>query len=522
MPSPITSHGGPPLPLGIPPNNQAESDSVEQSAASPKKTDEQALPHPKPKSGQENLQRFLSAHDKAGKTSGGSGTSADANVGADAVAESSGVRRRASRVQEQDSPSSAQMPSRRAQRQRRDTNGQRPIAGLFNSALKVVVSLMALSAGFRLVRNPRDFPRDLARIPGDFARGPAQTLIGLTYFHERVDEGVLQAGQQAVLERFGSYIPADARCHRVRAEVSPSLSIGTSGNYHPKRNALNIAAYQLPLGGLHTVAHEYCHCFTHPKFYEATDQTPNRRELLESLTEHITNKVNKPMIFSDYASEKLSNGKKMTQAAQELEDAVGEATLMRAYFGGDEEAIRKVSRAAVDIFPQKVALDTWNAIKRVEMSYKSQRLDLAETGLKMAKAEMNRAYSSDDAEAKNEAEVSLEEATAAYKRAEKSNFKRQLAECFIGASLLGEGKLPLHMDSKAIDHLPISRFSQLDAEQQEEIKRQSEQARERLGAKFDQAFYNFDKEAAVEAMKEVYEDLQANWKCVLPERTFFF
>jgi len=270
------------------------------------------------------------------------------------------------------------------------------------------------------------------------------------------------------------------------------------------------------------VTHEYCHCFTHPKFYEATDQSPNRRELLESLNEHITNKVNKPMIFGDYARKKLSNGKKMTQAAQELEDAVGEATLMRAYFSGDKEAIRKISSAAVDIFPKRVTPSAWSAIEKVDASYKQQLVQTVEAKKKAVVEALKEAYASGDKKAISKAEKDFRNINLVNKSIE--SYSQHLAECFVGASLLAEGKLPPTVGNfpYVYKYLPVSDFSTINPKQQKEIKQQAEQARERLGAAFDQAFYNFDKEAAKEAMKAVHEDLRTNWKHVLPETTDFF
>jgi len=49
---------------------------------------------------------------------------------------------------------------------------------------------------------------------------------------------------------------------------------------------------------------------------------------------------------------------------------------------------------------------------------------------------------------------------------------------------------------------------------------QGKKALERLGPKFDQAFYNFDEEVARVAIKEVRADLLANWKPVLIGKPF--
>jgi len=468
MTSSITSRSGSHLPLRMPPNSQPDSDPAEQPTAIPRKTDEQALPNPELRSGQENLQRFLSVHGKASKASDDGGTSAGISIGADASAESSGVRRRASRIQSGESTNQAGEASEiHQERPRRE----RTLAfRLYIKSLKTVASALILSTGYRLVRNP-----------GDFARHPMAALEGALNFSERVDEQILQNAQQAVLEKFGNYIPADAPCHRVRAEVSFDMQAvgipsGVPGTYNRKQNWLMIAPYHVRKGGLHAAVHEYCHCFSHPQFQKALENNPNQLVMDEALTEHIADKIpaygrfsnTMSKIDSGYDRAKMDNGKRMIHAAQELETTVGEATLMRAYFKGDKAAIRKVSRAAVDIFPKKVTFSAWNAIGKVV--------------------------------GKNKKDA------------------QRLAECFLGASLVNEGKLPSHMNGLgyAGEYLPVFNFWQITDKQQKDLKRQAQQVREQIGAKkFDQAFYNFDEKAAEGALKAVSKELLSKWEPVL-------
>ena len=49
--------------------------------------------------------------------------------------------------------------------------------------------------------------------------------------------------------------------------------------------------------------------------------------------------------------------------ALKLEEAVGEETLALAYYSADKDAISEISRAAVDIYPTKVTIAAWSAIK---------------------------------------------------------------------------------------------------------------------------------------------------------------
>lgn len=429
-----------------------------------------------------------------------------------------------------------------------------------------------------------------------------ETLKGVITFSERVDESVLQEAQHAVLEKFGSYIPADSECYQARAEVVFGMDVGTGrifqtgGFFHPDRNWLTLTPYHLRKTGLHMAVHEYCHCFTHLQFDDAVTNSLIFEAINESLTEHIADKIpaygwlSKFMSRRDsiYDSEVFPNGKKVMQAAQELEEAVGEATLLRAYFSGDKAAIRKVSRAAVDIFPKMVTLGVWDAIQEVAANKDNRYIqplgecfvgasllssgelppkipqyqrvfDFSQINAEQQKEIKNQAeqvrerlgtafdqafYNFDKDEAEESIKLVYEDLRTHWKSVlpnrtaadifpksvtrsavdaidklvgnMSSEYEQQLGECFVGASLLGNGYLPLDINVLGDEEL-VSEISKITVQQEKEIKRQVEQVRERLGVVFDQAFYNFDKEAAEEAMKTVHEDLRANWKNVLPE-----
>lgn len=347
--------------------------------------------------------------------------------------------------------------------------GQRPLMhpllSLGIKAYKLAVAALALSGGYRLVRNP-----------GDFVAAPMHTLMGFTTFSERLDEHTLPAARQAVLDRFGEYIPADSTCHQTPARLSFEMDLGVGGGYldhsFAAGPALLLNPYQQLGGGLHVAVHEFCHCYTHPRFYEAIKASPNERELGEALTEHLADKFPTGSLskLSFYDRQTLSNGKKLSQAARELEEKVGEPTLLRAYFKGDAAAIRKLSRAAVDVMPKEANAVAWNFIHSVGKLRGSQ----------------------------------------------------QLAECFVGASMLHERKLPDSYSaskpkgSHAGRYLPVGRFSDIRPEQAQRMKEQAEQARERLGpSKFDQAFYSLDTQVLAQSMRSLREDLVMHWKPVL-------
>lgn len=329
---------------------------------------------------------------------------------------------------------------------------------------KLSVAALALSGVYRLARNP-----------GDFVAAPAHTVMGFTTFSERLDGHVLQAARQAVLDRFGEYIPPDSACHQTPARLSFDMAPDEGGGYLDHRAAAGPAVllnpYQQLGGGLHVAVHEFCHCYTHPQFYRAIERSPNERELGEALTEHLADKFPAGPLskLSFYDFQKLSNGKRLPQAARELEEKIGEPALLQAYFKGDAAAIRKLSQAAVDIFPKKANAMAWNFIGSVGKLRGSQ----------------------------------------------------QLAECFVGASLLHEHKLPDSYSPHTPDgnhagsHLPVLRFSDITPKQAQRMKAQAGHARERLGPRFDQAFYNFDTRALEQSMKGLREDLLMHWKPVL-------
>lgn len=435
----INTRIGSPVPPPIPPASRGKAHAAEEAPA-PKdsKADKPAVPSQPVRSGEANLRRFKLAHDKAANAASSSGAAAS-NAASGAVAG--------------DEPRQLHLATR-----------------MYLGSLKVLVSALALSSAFRLARNP-----------GDFAQHPMAALSGAMNFGERVNEHTLHAAQQAVLGRFGDFIPANAPCHHVQAAVSFDMEAhgippGIPGAFNREDNHLLLAPYHVRLGGTHAAVHEYCHCFAHPQLPLALEGHPDSLFIEESLTEHMADKIPTygPLssvmsrFDSDYDRTTLSNGKNMQQAAQELEAAVGEPMLLRAYFSGNKAAIRAISRAAVDIYPQKVSPGTWNAAL----------------------------------------EVGGKEGAACTKK---------LAECFIAASLLSEGKLPPNADASSMrrSQLPVSAFSRINDRQQAALLKQAEAARERLGPKFDQAFYNFDEGAAKQALRAVRDDMMANWKNVL-------
>ena len=236
------------------------------------------------------------------------------------------------------------------------------------------VGMLAISAGYRTLRNP-----------GEALRHPVATLGGIMSFSERIAEQTIQQGQADVLDRYGADIPTDSVCHDIEPRISYDLPNGLSGRVtRGERSPEDTKPVDFELnrfvpigGGLHAVHHEYLHCFTHPEFVNAMRHSPHWRTIEESLTEHFADKLPGHAIgkFGPYDLSKLPNGKRWSQAAAELEQAVGTETLRRAYFGGDVDAIKKVSVAVVNIWPKAPTLAAWHSI---QSSPRSQRQSLAE------------------------------------------------------------------------------------------------------------------------------------------------
>jgi len=319
---------------------------------------------------------------------------------------------------------------------------------------------LAASAAYRLARNPRDF-----------VDAPAHAINGVLTFNERLSTQDLQAARQMVLDRFGPYIPPRSTCHGVEPQLAFEIG-NAAGAYHSnprgKGPMLVVAPYQRAGTGRHAVAHELVHCYTDPAIYDKLIGDEAGQQLLDALTEHLADKLPGMRFgkWSEYDRTTMSNGRNMVAAAAELEQAVGEEVLLRAMFGGDAEAVKAVSRAAVELFPKRPTPAAWSAI--------------AKAGSKRGAPEM--------------------------------------AEAYIAACLMHENALPSDGDSRIWPgaHLPQQRFSDITRSQKNALLSQARTMRERVGAAaFDQAFCNFDDRAALVAMRAVRADLVANWKRVL-------
>ncbi|MEO7496604.1 MAG: hypothetical protein ABIT83_11555 [Massilia sp.] len=335
-----------------------------------------------------------------------------------------------------------------------------------NLALKSFVGALALSAGYRTLRNP-----------GDLVSHPVSTLKGIVNFNARMHDGAPREAMQDVLQSHGQYIPADSPCYGVEPRIvfdrlnddgSVGLLYRDPETNEPTDMALH--AYGGILSGLHIAQHEYLHCFTHKGFVQALHNSPQKTEISEGITEFYAdrfpgNPLSKRFLYDGL---RLANGKMWTAAAAELEAAVGKDVLERAYFGGERDAIREVATAAVEIWPKAPVAKTWQTIS----SGPNQQ-------------------------------------------------RHALAECFVGVSLLYAKKQPdIAGLGFASECLPVKSFTDIKQNEAKKMIEQARAARERLGPVFDQAFCNFDGVARDEAMQQIRADIHQHWGQVLQHSAF--
>ena len=396
----------------------------------------------------------------------------------DAPAAAGTVRRRRAAGERRHRPGEASMSGSQENRDAPDAEqpgvaqfarraGRAAVTGMVRAA-QVYVGLAAVSTVYRAARNPRDIiERPLGMISGGWS------------FSERVDEHTVAQGRAEVLEAHGGFIPPDSACYGVTPSIVDDWSLGDagsvnrgnhrSGDWRPTDFRLN--RFATNAGGRHAVHHEYLHCFTHPAFASAISRSPHAATIEEALTEYFADRLPGHAVgkLSSYDFSRLSNGKRWSAAAAELEQAVGSDTLQRAYFSGDADAVRAVSAATISIWPKDVTNTAWRSI-----------------------------------------------------RSHSPREQQALAECFVGAALLATGAVPAEPRPGSgndgnwpMSYLPVMEFNQISPAQAEALRTQAETVRSYLGPEFDQAFYGFNQEMQGEAMAHIRGAIHAAWRPVL-------
>ncbi|GKQ29880.1 type III effector [Pseudomonas syringae pv. theae] len=326
--------------------------------------------------------------------------------------------------------------------------------------VKLMVGTLALSTGCRLTRHPDDFAKD-----------PGGSIWAAMSLQHRSSQNDLDQGNRTVLERYGAYIPKDSNCFKAKADVTHDIPSGVAGQWNVKTRQVklnpNIALESHPA---EVAGHEFIHCYTHPEFRGRHIDHRHWKALNEGLTTHLTEKLPTPkrllpipLAKDPYHGFKLATGDSWPAAAKRIEGAVGEDTLLKAFFGGDDDAISEVAKAAAQIYPRLASSRTEQELYRAGMMRGSQ----------------------------------------------------QLAECYAGALLASGQPLP---ESWSRNMLPVFSFSDMQPEQAKKAQLQAEQSHERMGIIFDAAFFSPDLKTQRQALGMLREDLLMHWENVVPDK----
>lgn len=325
---------------------------------------------------------------------------------------------------------------------------------------KLWVGAMAVSAGYRALRNPTDY-----------LFHPVVTTIGAATFSARTTQHNLDQGRALVQAAYGDHIPANAACNQVTPEISWNLA-DIAGNYGLLKNnrwmeseQMRVAAYTSLADPQHVANHEFIHCHTHPNFLRAIEKSPDAVKIDEGITEHLADQLpgHWATKLGVYDLSRLPDGKTWTQAAADLEKAVGREVLHAAVFSGAPDAVYQVSQAMLQIWSKVPDPDVWMSAMSA-----SQHL------------------------------------------------RRPLAEAVIGASLLYQDRLPepmLWYPPGPV--LPIARVDEIGPADAARLREQAQQARERIGPRFDLAFCQAGKAQQRRALMDIQDDLARHWKPVL-------
>lgn len=328
---------------------------------------------------------------------------------------------------------------------------------------KLWVGAMAVSAGYRAVRNPTDY-----------LFHPVATSIGAATFGGRTTQHTLDQGRAQVQAAYGDHFPANPACDRVTPEISWNLAhiagnygqVGRDHRMQPKQ--MHIAAYTSLADPQHVVNHEFIHCHTHPNFLRAIESSPDAVKIDEGITEHLADQLpgHWATKLGVYDLSRLPDGKTWTQAAAELEKAVGREVLHAAVFSGASDAVYQVSQAMLQIWSKVPDPDVWMSAM-----------------------------------------------------AAPQNARQPLAEAVIGASLLYQDRLPepiLGYPPRPV--LPIARVDEIGPADAARLREQAQQARERIGPRFDLAFCQAGKTQQRRALMDIQSDLARHWKPVFQNR----
>lgn len=251
------------------------------------------------------------------------------------------------------------------------------------TSTKAYLSFVGIGAAIKLAKNPADMGPDALQ----FVRA---AFTGTS----RADSLEVQQGREIVLKTYGDFIDTKTQCVDPVITFVPALSkwkggpqtsgqfssrsaqrcappafgnvsnVGnllnatgtdnsTAGSSPPgatrvQTGVLRFTTYNLYLPEI--AVHEYLHCFTHPDFYDVTDDTrlddQTSHALVEGTTQYLTLKA--PFDRrGDYSGKYSGIYADEVKFIGKVIDGVGIETMKKAYFSGDQTAIGKVREAAV-------------------------------------------------------------------------------------------------------------------------------------------------------------------------------
>ena len=215
------------------------------------------------------------------------------------------------------------------------------------TGLKIYTSFLAISSAIKIGSNPKDM-----------VTAPLGFFESLVTGAPRADGLQVQDSRDAVVKQYGNYIDVGTRCvnptitfvHNLKNQGQRDL--GLYDRFDPDSNKPHADRIRLDTYNLYlpsTAVHEYLHCYTHPNFTQAiyNSDIRLRKQLVEGTTEYLTRKV--PVTSNGDTLHAIRNGySDYVKLVDRVVNDVGEETLKRAYFSGDQTAMVQVLVSAYD------------------------------------------------------------------------------------------------------------------------------------------------------------------------------
>lgn len=197
-----------------------------------------------------------------------------------------------------------------------------------------------------------------------FAEHPLKEMAGVALLCKPVTQTDVEAGRQAFVQAFLSHIPAKDRACIDVPVIIQHMTIGIAGMHG--RRGITINRNQLPPWDvvMDTVPHELLHHCAHEDYKRAIQGrgADMARAIDEGLTAALVERclqdrnpfarlVNAMGGSSGYSQFKLPNGVDWVTAGRKLVNEVGLPTVLKAYLGGNEAAIKTLMARARKTHP---------------------------------------------------------------------------------------------------------------------------------------------------------------------------